>query len=275
MKESDTKSLLKKLPPLVKESNKYSFGHVVVIGGNIGYAGAVKLTAEAALRSGSGLVTVLTRNENVSAIISSRPELMVRGIEDNSKSINESRVLLERADAIVIGPGLGRDDWAKYICSIIDDLEAPKVLDADALWNICQSSKKKYMNTVITPHSGEAARLLNLTSEEVQRNRESALRSLLEISECVVLKGDHSLIATESESHENTTGNPILAMAGTGDILAGIIGSFLGQGLGLIEAARLGVWVHGKAGDLLRENCHGVRGSIASDLYPYIQEVIG
>lgn len=278
MQKISSKSLLDKLPPMTNDSNKYSFGHVVIIGGNIGYAGAARLSAEAALRSGAGLVTVLTRIENVSTIISNRPELMARGIEANSTSISNTRAILEKADAIVIGPGLGRDEWASNICTIIDNINAPKVMDADALWNICQSQneeRKKYHNTVITPHFGEAANLLNWTSKEIKSDRLLALEKLREISECVVLKGHHTLIATSADIFENETGNEILATAGTGDILAGIIGSFLAQGLSLQDAACLGCWVHGKAADLLRENTRGIRGSIASDLYPYIQEVIG
>lgn len=276
MKKIDSRELLQKLPPLTKESNKYSFGHVVIIGGNVGYAGAVKLCAQAALRSGSGLVTVLTRQENVSSIVSTRAELMVRGFDTQTSGINQARPILEKADAIVIGPGLGRDEWANHICSMIEDFTAPKVLDADALWNLCQrSEKQRYQNAIITPHFGEAARLLNCTSEEIRKDKKEAAKSLLQISECVVLKGDHSLIANDQDIYENDTGNSILAMAGTGDILAGIIGSFLGQGLSLTEAACLGTWVHGKASDLLRENTRGIRGSIASDLFPYIQEVIG
>ncbi|MFG1482557.1 NAD(P)H-hydrate dehydratase [Halobacteriovorax sp. HFRX-2_2] len=268
-------SLLRKLPVMDKDANKYSFGHVVVIGGNLGYAGAARLAAEGALRSGAGMVSVLTRKASVSGILAGRPELMVRGIDANERGIAHANAILEKATSVVLGPGLGRDEWAKFIWDHFCHLTHKKVVDADALWFLSQAqSTMKLVNTVITPHEGEAARLLNVPREEVSKHRLSSVKKIMKFSSTCVLKGHETLVASQNVVYENKTGNPVLAMAGTGDILAGIIGSFLAQGLSLEEAACLGVWVHGRAADLLYENEEGVRGSVASDLFPYIRSIM-
>ncbi|MGI4992647.1 NAD(P)H-hydrate dehydratase [Halobacteriovorax sp. GFR7] len=268
-------SLLKKLPVMDKNANKYSFGHVVVIGGNLGYAGAARLAAEGALRAGAGMVSVLTRKANVSGILAGRPELMVRGIDANERGLNHASLILEKATSVVLGPGLGRDEWGKFMWDHFCHLTHKKVVDADALWFLSQAqSTMKLVNTVITPHEGEAARLLNVPREEVSKHRLSSVKKIMKFSSTCVLKGHKTLVSSQNLVYENKTGNPVLAMAGTGDILAGIIGSFIAQGLSLEEAACLGVWVHGRAADLLYENEEGVRGSVASDLFPYIRKVM-
>ncbi|MFG1494501.1 NAD(P)H-hydrate dehydratase [Halobacteriovorax sp. ZH4_bin.1] len=268
-------SLLKKLPVMDKDANKYSFGHVVVIGGNLGYAGAARLAAEGALRSGAGMVSVLTRKANVSGILAGRPELMVRGIDANERGLNHASAILEKATSVVLGPGLGRDEWGKFMWDHFCHLKHKKVVDADALWFLSQAqSTMKLVNTVITPHEGEAARLLNVARVEISKHRLSTVKKLMKYANTCVLKGNETLVASQSGVHKNQSGNSVLAMAGTGDILAGIIGSFLAQGLSLEEAACLGVWVHGRAADLLYENEEGVRGSVASDLFPYIRKVM-
>lgn len=261
MKEINFKALLNKLPPLTQDSNKYSFGHLVIIGGNLGYPGAVRLSGEAALRSGVGLVSILTRSENICAISSGRPELMVNSFERGSD-------LLKRADALVIGPGLGRDKWAKKIWDEVKGLETKKVVDADALWWLAQD-KLKLENSIITPHLGEASRLVKIKDRE----REMITKDLVQFCNIVVLKGHETLITNTDETFINRTGNPILATAGTGDILAGMIGAYLAQGLSLTEAACLGVSAHGKAADLFRDKSKSLRGAVASDLFSFIGSV--
>ncbi|EPZ50862.1 YjeF family C-terminal domain [Bacteriovorax sp. BAL6_X] len=268
-------SLLRKLPLMNKEVNKYSFGHVVVIGGNSGYAGAARLAAEGALRSGAGMVSVLTQKASVSGVLAGRPELMVRGIEANEKGIEHANAILKKATSVVLGPGLGRDEWGRFMWDHFCHLSHNKVVDADALWFLSQAQNPiKLVNAIITPHEGEAARLLNVPREEVSKHRLSSVKKIMKFSSTCVLKGHETLVASQSVAYENKTGNAILAMAGTGDILAGIIGSFLAQGLSLDEAACLGVWVHGRAADLLKESEEGIRGSVASDLFPYIRNTM-
>ncbi|MFG1498676.1 NAD(P)H-hydrate dehydratase [Halobacteriovorax sp. XZX-3] len=268
-------SLFRKLPVMNTSANKYSFGHVVIIGGNLGYAGAARLAAEGALRSGAGMVSVLTRKASVSGIISARPEIMVRGIDANDRGLAHASAILEKASSVVLGPGLGRDEWGKFMWDHFCHLNLKKVVDADALWFLSQAqSTMKLVNSIITPHEGEAARLLNVPREEISKHRLSSVKKIMKFSNVCVLKGHDSLVSSQNEVYVNKTGNPVLAMAGTGDILAGIIGSFIAQGLSLEEAACLGVWVHGRAADILYESEEGIRGSVASDLFPYIRKVM-
>lgn len=264
MKKIEAKKLLAKLPQLEEDTNKYSLGHVVVIGGNTGLAGAARLAAEAALRSGAGLVSVLTHKDNIDAILCGRPELMVRSFEGGDD-------VIVRADCLIIGPGLGRDEWAHNVWEKTKDLATKKVVDADALWWLAQSPQK-LINAIITPHEGEACHLLKI---QKITNRSQSVIQLLEFCETAVLKGHETLIAqSQGEIYMNTSGNPILAMAGSGDILTGVIGSFLAQGLRPDEAACLGSYIHGTAGDLLAHKPQGTRGSVASDLLPFIRELV-
>ncbi len=249
------------LPKRARDAHKGHFGHVLLVGGNLGYSGAIRLAGEAALRSGAGLVSIATRVEHSSLINIGRPELMCHGVE-NSRQLS---VLLDKASVIVIGPGLGQDDWAQQLFKAVVANDKPCVIDADAL-NLLSQSPCKRANWILTPHPGEAARLLGCFTQDVAKDRYTAASKLqARFGGVCVLKGAGSLIADSESIHVCTTGNPGMACGGMGDVLAGLSGALLAQGLSLFEAAKLAVYVHGEAADLLAAES-GERGMLASDL---------
>jgi NAD(P)H-hydrate epimerase len=269
LKDNDAKLIYKKIPKRENHSHKYDYGHILVVGGNEGMAGAARLCAEACLRSGAGLVSVATKDTNSEVILAGRYELMVHGVRKEQ----QLQELIDRCNVIIIGPGLGRDDWAKTMLSTVLSSELPKVVDADAL-SLLREIGHKCKNSIITPHSGEAARLLQTESQKVEAHRVNAITSLRQISDVIVLKGSQTLISDDKEIYVNKTGNPALATAGTGDVLAGVIGALLGQKLSLIEAARLGVWLHGLAADAYVNDGNHEGSMIASDLIEYFKKMI-
>jgi hydroxyethylthiazole kinase-like uncharacterized protein yjeF len=257
------------LPKRLRNSHKGDYGHVLIIGGNNGMGGAVRMAGEAAARTGAGLVTIATRPEHVTAINSARPELLCFGITDPS----QLAALIARATVIVIGPGLGQDSWAKALLQQTLMSGKPLVLDADAL-NILASHHVHRTNWILTPHPGEAARLLNITTQAVQADRFTGARRLQEAyGGIVILKGAGSLIRTENQTHVCTAGNPGMASGGMGDILTGIIASLLAQGLSLTAAATVGVVFHAQAGDN-RATKQGERGMLAMDLVAELPSLI-
>jgi len=265
--------LSKLLPVRPRQGHKGMFGHVLVIGGNKGMAGAARLAGEAALRSGAGLVSVATRDENVAAIVSGRPELMVTGVE----YADALSGLTERADVIAIGPGLGQDDWAKQCFERVIEIDKPKVIDADAL-NLLVDARLRRNDWVLTPHPGEAARLLGTDTISVQRDRLGAVRELQSrYGGSVVLKGHCSLIAGEQAlSLLVRQGNPGMASAGMGDVLTGLTAGLLAQTKGLQLPAAAAVYIHGSAGDLaVEQGAHiSERGLIASDVLEQIRFLV-
>lgn len=250
------------LKPRRPTSHKGDHGKLVVIGGSHGTAGAIRLTGEAALRAGAGLVRVLTHKENVAPLLTARPELMVS--ELNQHTLNDA---LEWADVIVIGPGLGQGDWGKNALKKVENSQKPMLWDADAL-NLLAISPDKRQNRIITPHTGEAARLLNISTSEVERDRLLAAQRLAKrYGGVVVLKGAGTLITSEREPLAFAdVGNADMAAGGMGDVLSGIIGSLLGQKLSLYDAACAGCVVHGAAAEEVSKRT-GERGMIASDLF--------
>ena len=249
------------LPARSKDAHKGDFGHVLVIGGNYGMGGAARLAAEAAARIGAGLVTVATRPEHVSAILAARPELMCYGITSSANV----EPLINRATVILLGPGLGQDDWAQhlYACALASKL--PKVIDADAL-NLLAKEPSYQQQSVITPHPGEAARLLQCKTADTQFDRFAAAKQLQQrYGGITVLKGVGSIVQAENKSYLCTAGNPGMASGGMGDVLGGVIAGLLAQKLSLLNAAKLGVMIHALAADqaaLLQ----GERGLLASDV---------
>ena len=244
-----------------RDSHKGDFGHVLVVGGDHGMGGAVRLTAEAALRSGAGLVSVATQGAHVSGLLSSLPEALVHGIE----SAGDLDTLLGKASVVAVGPGLGRGNWGRMLLQRIMAADLPLVVDADAL-NLLAEAPHKHGRWILTPHPGEAGRLLGTDTATVQRDRYACAERIAERFDAVtVLKGAGSLIASPAElTCVCTAGNPGMAAPGMGDVLTGIIAAFVGQGLGLSEAARQGVYVHAAAGDLAARQ--GERGLMARDL---------
>ena len=260
------------LPQLAARSpdaHKGQFGHLLVIGGDRGVGGAALLSSESALRSGAGMVSLATRPEHVPAALARLPEVMAVGVS----SANQLMGLLEKISVIVIGPGLGDAAWGKSLLSVAANASLPQVWDADALNQLATGSVELPANCVITPHPGEAARLLGLSTAEVQADRLKVARALSQKFNAVaILKGAGSLIASpDGRVSRCDQGHPAMATAGLGDVLSGLVGALLAQGMPAYEASCLAVWLHATAGD--RQGTYG-RGLAASDLIPAIRQLL-
>ena len=265
----DASQLAQWFPPRRPTSHKGDNGRLVIIGGDRGTAGAIRMTGEAALRTGAGLVRVLTRSENIAPIFTARPELMVH--ELTPETLDES---LEWADVVVIGPGLGQAAWGKKALQKIENFRKPMLWDADAL-NLLAINPDKRHNRILTPHPGEAARLLNCSVGEIERDRLlSAQRLVKRYGGVVVLKGAGTIVASENgELGIIDAGNAGMGSGGMGDVLSGIIGAALGQKLALYDAASAGCVAHGAAADV-RAAEYGTRGMLATDLFFTLLRVV-
>jgi NAD(P)H-hydrate epimerase len=249
------------LPPRARTAHKGSNGHVLLVGGAAGMGGAVRLAGEAALRAGAGLVTVATHPQSVGAL-AQRPELMSLALQ----SARDLDAVLERASVVALGPGLGTSSWAAEILDAVCAAGKPLVLDADAL-NLLARQPRARADWVLTPHPGEAARLLGIGAAEVQSGRLAAVSQLSKrYGGTVLLKGAGTLVSTQGEvPWLCDRGNPGMAVAGMGDVLTGVIAGIAAQCGDLALAARAGVFVHADAGD--REAVQaGERGMLASDV---------
>jgi ADP-dependent NAD(P)H-hydrate dehydratase / NAD(P)H-hydrate epimerase len=269
MRRIDDTLLRKWLTPRKRNAHKGDFGHLVVAGGGPGMPGAIALCGAAALRSGAGRVSVATHPDHHAAIAATCPELMSHAV---SSAADLDR-LLQRASTLVIGPGLGQSDWAKELFSVAMHSGLPLVVDADAL-TLLADSDVRHGNWVLTPHPGEAGRLLQSSAREVQQQRLSALNELQQqYGGTVVLKGVGSLVsAADGTPWLCTDGNPGMAAPGMGDVLAGVIAALLAQGLPADVAAAIGVTAHARAGDLAAAG--GERGLMASDLIPGLRQAV-
>lgn len=250
------------LPRRPRYANKGDNGHVLVIGGDHGMAGAARLAGESALRAGAGLVSVATRAEHVFTLNATRPELMVHGV-DGPQALAP---MLARASMLALGPGLGQGAWSHALWLTALDANMPLVLDADGLNLLAREPRRFSAPTVLTPHPGEAARLLDVSTAEIEQDRFAAVRELSRrYAAVVVLKGAGSLIADpDGRLDVCPWGNPGMASGGMGDLLTGIIAALLAQGCSAWQAACLGVGLHARAGD--RAAQQGERGLLASDL---------
>jgi NAD(P)H-hydrate epimerase len=256
------------LPERKRDAHKGDFGHVLVVGGSTGKSGAVLLAAKAALRSGSGLVTIGVPERVIDSFMASVSEEMTlplpsteRGSLSKNASVNVIDFLHSMADVLAIGPGMGRDDETVWsVMDIIKKSPVPVVIDADALnalstleyREIVRFLERARSPVVLTPHPGEMARLLKTTSDDINRRRLEAAVTLSGDTGCyVVLKGAPTVIsAPDGKSFINTTGNPGMATAGTGDVLAGMIASMIGQGFSVLDGTIFAVFLHGLAGDI-------------------------
>lgn len=257
------------IPPRARCAHKGDCGRVLVVGGDQGMSGAVKLAGEAALRVGSGLVSIATHPAHAAFLNLNRPELMCHGV-DNAAQLQP---LLDKANVILIGPGLGQSKWAVEL--FIAAIKSSKliVIDADAL-NLLSHVPAKQAHWILTPHPGEAARLLGVTSAIIQQNRfDAAARIQAKYDGIVVLKGPGTIISDKSETAVSITGNPGMASGGMGDVLAGVITGLIAQGYSLKDAAQQGAYLHGMAADLAAEQ-HGERGLLASDLMPFLRQLV-
>lgn len=257
------------LKPRPRSAHKGMFGHVLVVGGDYGYSGAARMAAEAALRVGAGLVSVATRPDIALTLNLARPEIMCHGISSD-KALG---ALLDKAAVVIVGPGIGLSSWAKKLFSRVLKSKKPLIVDADAL-NILASKPVSYAHWILTPHPGEAARLLKTTIDEVQQDRVLAIHKLQKkMGGVCVLKGAGSLILAPNEIlAQCEAGNPGMATAGMGDILSGVMGGLVAQGFSLVDAAKCGVLIHAMAGDLAAKE--GERGMIASDLLHYLRRLV-
>ena len=264
-----TRIVKSRLPRRDRCSHKGSCGHVLVVGGDLGYSGAARLAGEAALRVGAGLASVATRIEHSGLMNLGRPELMCHGVE----TAEQLSALLAKANVIVVGPGLGQSVWAKTLFNAAIASGKPLVIDADGL-NLLADSPSTNSGWILTPHPGEAARLLNCATTDIQKNRFAAALSIqAKYGGIAIVKGAGTLIASEQELAVSTTGNPGMASGGMGDVLAGVIAGLLAQGLSLQEASQQGVYDHGLAADLAAAK-DGERGLLASDLMPYLRRLV-
>ena len=252
-----------------RDAHKGRYGHVLVIGGDYGYQGAAILAGSAAARAGAGLVTVATRPEHARNIPLFRPELMTAA----ATAARDLDALLDRVSVVAIGPGLGQSDWAISLLAKVLQTRLPLVVDADAL-NLLALEPLRRENWVLTPHPGEAARLLGITSTEVQTDRFAAVASLRDrFGGTVALKGAGSLVACATDPVLlNPTGNPGMAGGGMGDVLTGLIAGLVAQGMEPGIATVAGVYLHGYAAD--RCAGEGERGMLAGDLLPVIRALV-
>ncbi len=253
-------------PQRRRTAHKGNYGHVLVIGGALGYSGAVRLAGEAALRVGAGLVSLATHPEHATVLNLDRPELMCHGI----RTVAQLNHLLEKATVLVLGPGLGQCEWATSLFQAATAAQQPIVMDADAL-NLLAQSPATNPNWILTPHPGEAARLLACSSAVIQQDRFAAALSLqAKYQGTIVLKGSGTLIVSNDRIAVSTTGNPGMASGGMGDVLAGVIGGLLAQGVHPSDAAEQGSYLHGLAADHAAQ-ASGERGLLARDLMPYLR----
>lgn len=285
----------KVLVPRARSSHKGSHGHVVVLGGDYGYGGAGLMAAEAALRTGAGMVSLITRSAHRPAVLARRPEIMVLGTEDEGVQIAEQ---ISRASVVAVGPGLGRGQWgqelfqqalsAQVACNI------PLLIDADGLHLLAdrgataapsRGAPLRRDNWILTPHPGEAATLLQCSVSAIQDDRFKAVTAMYERwGGCCLLKGSGSLLCTANQENAtqantepqlwlSTEGNAGMATAGMGDVLSGIVAGLVAQGHSLSTSLCCGVCIHGEAADLAMA-AEGQRGMVATDLFPFIRQLV-
>jgi NAD(P)H-hydrate epimerase len=266
------------LPPRPSDSHKGRFGHVLVVAGSRGMAGAAALCGASALRSGAGLVRVASPAEVAAIVASFEPSYMTYPLpcdEYGLIKLEPARPVLERliepTDVLVVGPGLGQsDDIRRLVRFLVTEISKPMVIDADGLNAL--AGQTEFLSglsrpLVLTPHPGEFARLAGAGVAEIQAERALRAAAFAGRSEglVVVLKGAGTVVTDGRRYYVNRTGNPGMATAGAGDVLAGVIGALLGQRLPAFEAAQLGVFIHGLAGDVARDQ-NGEIGLIAGDI---------
>ncbi len=267
-----------------KEAHKGSYGYVLVVGGSVGLTGAVCFCAQSALRAGAGLVKVAVPQSLNSIIESKLTEVMSLPLDEiegclAARGFGKIKKSLDKVNLLVVGPGAGlHSSTQKLIIKIIKKIDKPLVLDADAIntlaINLKVLDKRKNKDITLTPHLGEFSRLIKTEVSQIVENRkELAKKFALRYNLNLVLKGHNTLVTDGKEIFENNTGNPGLATAGTGDVLGGLIAGLAAQGIDSFLAAKIGVYLHGLAGDLAAkektQNC-----LIASDLLSYLPQAI-
>jgi len=254
----------------ILDTHKGSFGHLLIAGGDTGYGGAGIIASESAIMSGCGLVTLITKKEHIQSSLSRNPEVIALGVDGRQ----DAESFLKNQKNLLIGPGLKKSVWSEQLCELFltsaernEDINI--VIDAGGLYYMKEFGCPP--NAIITPHPGEAAMLLDCSVEELQKSREDAVEELYKRYSCLVVLKGYQTIVFDGEAYQCTDGGPALSTAGTGDVLAGLIGSFLAQGLGKKDAAKFSVAIHGAAGDKFSKNKR-MRGLTATKLIKIINE---
>ncbi|MBI4707154.1 MAG: NAD(P)H-hydrate dehydratase [Candidatus Omnitrophica bacterium] len=271
------------------DSHKGDFGHIFILAGSARFSGAAVLCAGAAMRSGSGMVTLGIPKGINNAVIKIKPleviTLPLPETQEKTLSLAGLKKIYDfskKTDVLIVGPGLSQNKNTQLLIrKVISKISKPMVIDADGLnalaghLNILKKNAKRKLKIILTPHPGEMARLLDVSVREVQENRKKVAQKLAcDYNITVVLKGSKTIVTdSEGNFYENRTGNPGMSSAGTGDVLSGIIASFLGQKLSVFEAAKYAVYLHGLAGDLAAKDKTQL-GLIASDIIENIPRAI-
>lgn len=270
-----------------KNSNKDDYGHVFVLAGSVGFTGAAVLTASAAMRTGAGLATIGIP-ESLNTIVAKRVlEVMTKPLpetKDKTISLNAYKGIAafsQKADVLAIGPGLSRNpSTQKLIRKIVSKIKLPMVIDADGINALCGhldvlTPNPQHLTPILTPHPGEFSRLTGKTVSYIQKHRETLAKSFSsDYNIILILKGNKTVIAEPGgKIYINKTGNPGMAAAGAGDVLTGMVAALLGQGFSAFKAAKLGVYLHGMAGDLAAKE-KTQAGLIASDIIEKIPDAI-
>ncbi len=265
------------LPQRKPADHKGLFGHTLVIGGDIGMGGAVCLAAEAALRTGSGLVTALTHPEHVPVLLTRCPEVMCHGVSEQMHLPSFFSSLATKITACVIGPGMTDSPWSNALLNYcLKNISVPMVLDAGAFYWLISNKMPPQPHWILTPHPGEAARLLQLTSADIQQARFTHAKALQKkYNAIIVLKGAGTLICDDQNTLIKVSSyhNSAMATAGMGDVLSGIIGSLVAQGYSPAHAASQGVSLHSEAGELAYHSASKIRPRqtlLAHELFPYL-----
>ena len=273
------------LAPRAPETHKGDVGHAFVVAGSVGLTGAAALSSLGALRVGSGLVTLGIPRSLSEVMAMKLTEVMTKPLPETKErslslqALPELLTFVERVQAVAIGPGLSQHPQTRQMVrQFLPRLTKPAVVDADALNAIAddrQALKRLTLPVVVTPHPGEMGRLVQLSAQDVQRDRERIAKEFATTYRVVVVLKGHGTIVADIDGalYVNETGNPGMATGGMGDVLTGMIAGLLAQGLAVFDAARLGVYLHGLAGDLAAEEI-GEVGLIASDLLDRIPEAI-
>ncbi|MEA3489536.1 MAG: NAD(P)H-hydrate dehydratase [Candidatus Omnitrophota bacterium] len=274
---------IEKIPVRRDDSHKGDYGRVLLIAGSPGMTGAAYLASQGALRAGSGLVTCGIPRSLNDIMEMKLTEVMTLPLEENQNNFMSFRArdkildFSRKSDVVAVGPGLGSDEQTRVLVKeLLESIECPVVLDADginALEGELEILIKRKHRTVVTPHPGEMARLIGKEIDSVQGGRTETAKSVAEVTGTVVcLKGNRTVVANpEGMTYVNETGNSGMATGGMGDVLTGMIASFIGQGIDDYSSAVLGVYLHGMAGDIAAEK-KGAFSMIATDLLEYLPE---
>ena len=268
------------------KTHKGDYGHIFILAGSSRFSGAALLCAEAAIRSGAGLVTLgIPKSINLALIKIKPPEVMTLGLAETQEgtlslsAFTKIALMLQRIDVLIIGPGLGRNNSTYcLIRKVIHKCTHSMVIDADAL-NALDGNLgilKNHSGTIVlTPHQKEMAQLFGLTIKEILKRRKSIAQKYAKYyNTTIILKGHHSLVVSgRGELYVNKTGNPGMATAGSGDVLSGIVGAFLAQGLLAFSAAKYATYIHGLAGDIAAKEKTQM-GLIASDIINRIPDAL-